>query len=666
MEARYRYKMGSGSPDDPARLRLRHLHAHLHRIVPPRALRLCSKHTVALPDPAGIAERSQSPPPAAVLSDEDLATFVKAGFVRLSLDDVPAYVHTRLHSGAETLWQRSGRAFGAGLGNNIAPALPGLVESIVNSASVRGAMQRILGQGYSLYAHRFLHESGTYESGPQSWHHDAVPQGVRPRLAMLLYYPAGASRAMGPTEVLPSSHVLSIDDNPDRVSQVHNFVRLGVNDIGCDEATAGIGRISPHLQPHQLDSDARRPFAVVMHSDLIHRGLPRQVEVDENNPWRPLLKLQFVRTAAPVVRSEVPRVNWETAAGGLGVTRAVDGMKEVWQSTWEWLHGQDLKDDLQTSAWCEDDLQLVVAQLRQAPTIGGEAERLAAAYRLGRAAREGSTRATAVLMQSMGDSREEAQRRVARSGTVAAGRAAIEHVASLCQHESNFIARNAVEALAEFAPTETDRQPFKLQLDVIGHVVSCHLSQMKKAHGGLQKAVGGAGTSWDVLAGCAKGLWLLTQQYARFDASKRDRLADSLLPTVKLLSKCMQCYGTDEHVRADGAEPDEPPPPAHRVQTSARAVRRNASFAILSLTTHSYDYMVAAERLELLDLLHTAMLDRKDRYVQALAVESVSRLAQQAATAGKVSGALVCARAEVLKVLTSARWCTLTDSASPF
>ena len=46
---------------------------------------------------------------------------------------------------------------------------------------------------------------------------------------MLMYYPAGCSQAMGPTEILPSSHVFGIDGDPDRVSQVPNFTGLTHN-----------------------------------------------------------------------------------------------------------------------------------------------------------------------------------------------------------------------------------------------------------------------------------------------------------------------------------------------------------------------------------------------------------------------------------------------------
>ena len=126
--------------------------------------------------PATPCTAATSPAHPQLLSDSDLAAFVKTGFLQLQLTEIPDSAHIRLNADAEGLWRRSGAAFGAGLGNNITPALPGLIDDVVRSPSVGAALERILGPGFALYAHRFMHESGTYVDGPQSWHRDAVAQ----------------------------------------------------------------------------------------------------------------------------------------------------------------------------------------------------------------------------------------------------------------------------------------------------------------------------------------------------------------------------------------------------------------------------------------------------------------------------------------------------------
>ena len=356
---------------------------------------------------------------------------MKTGFLRLPLSDVSSEIHASIHAEAEGLWQRSGRRFGAGLGNNIVPALPALVEDIVGCASVRGALARVLGPDYALYAHRFLHESGLYESGPQSWHRDAVPQGARPRWCMLCYYPGGASEEQGPIAVLPSSHVMGIDDDPDPVSQVPNFVEMRMNDDGSEGS--GTARISPLLAEHTLTSPASgEGFAVLIHEDIFHRGLPRQAEVSDSIPWRPMITLQFVRTAEPTP-CPMPTVDWAAAAGGLGLAdREVLGMSIVCQSTWEWLHGQP-QQDRPTAAKDVQRTDRTVQQLREAPRIGGEPERVAAAGWLGDPA------AGVALAEALGDAESECMRRAARAGLPSAGSAAVGLAAGLCLHESNSV-----------------------------------------------------------------------------------------------------------------------------------------------------------------------------------------------------------------------------------
>ena len=111
--------------------------------------------------------------PAPLPNDDALAAFVKRGFVELPMADIAPAVHARLHREAEGVWRRSGELFGAGLGNNVAPALD-VVDEVVEAPSVQAALRTILGERFALYSHRFMHHSGTYEQGPQSWH--SAPQ----------------------------------------------------------------------------------------------------------------------------------------------------------------------------------------------------------------------------------------------------------------------------------------------------------------------------------------------------------------------------------------------------------------------------------------------------------------------------------------------------------
>ena len=133
---------------------------------------------------------------------------------------------------------------GAGLGNNILPAMPEL-HQLFETPTVRGGLTSILGRGFALHGHRHMHQSSTAD---QDFHKVCVLQLVTsysnnsfegpsdlmyvhphlvvwkdsfwgrrrmrshaPRWAMLLYYPQPVSSTLGPTNVLNGSNFWTTD-----------------------------------------------------------------------------------------------------------------------------------------------------------------------------------------------------------------------------------------------------------------------------------------------------------------------------------------------------------------------------------------------------------------------------------------------------------------------
>ena len=105
-----------------------------------------------------------------LLTNQQMAEFVGKGFLSLEVDDVPAEVHSALHKNAERKWEQSGKAGGAGLGNNCWPGVPQLGQ-VLRSAVVHGGLQSILGEGYLMNAHRHMHNSSS--QGDQNFHKGA-------------------------------------------------------------------------------------------------------------------------------------------------------------------------------------------------------------------------------------------------------------------------------------------------------------------------------------------------------------------------------------------------------------------------------------------------------------------------------------------------------------
>eukprot|EP01045_Picozoa_sp_COSAG04_P009936 COSAG04_NODE_594_length_12270_cov_52.568975_6_plen_131_part_00 len=119
---------------------------------------------------------------------------------------------------------------------NIHSAIPA-VHRLMSSPAVHGALTSILGEGYALHPHTFMHVKDEVNGGDGDWHkrapltpsHSSViargsadggaavrrdgflpgnGHGVRfhqPEWALVCYYPQETSAAMGPTEFLPGT-----------------------------------------------------------------------------------------------------------------------------------------------------------------------------------------------------------------------------------------------------------------------------------------------------------------------------------------------------------------------------------------------------------------------------------------------------------------------------
>ena len=150
-----------------------------------------------------------------LLSNQQMATFLGTGLISLPVDDVPPMVHQTLHETAERTWTQSNGDNGAGLGNNIWPAVPQLGD-VLRSAVVHGGLQSILGDGYVMNAHRHMHNSST--QGDQSFHKDTGNRGAymhRPRSILIFFVPAGATLEMvrshpRPAEQQPNDSPLAV------------------------------------------------------------------------------------------------------------------------------------------------------------------------------------------------------------------------------------------------------------------------------------------------------------------------------------------------------------------------------------------------------------------------------------------------------------------------
>ena len=87
------------------------------------------------------------------------------------------------------------------IGDNLRARIP-LVERLLRSSAVYGALTSVLGDGYLLHPHHFVHEASTtdqsfHQDGNLPWNDRAHYRAHRPNWAMLFYYPQAVTLESG-------------------------------------------------------------------------------------------------------------------------------------------------------------------------------------------------------------------------------------------------------------------------------------------------------------------------------------------------------------------------------------------------------------------------------------------------------------------------------------
>jgi hypothetical protein len=139
---------------------------------------------------------------------------------------------------------------------------------------------------------------------------------------MVMYYPGSAEADMGPTAIVPSSHILArdglglsygvMDDGPAGAEDRGDWCSLAafyrpfplifrgsLTIKFCERCRGGLGgraeilpKIAPALFEHKVVVPASEAGSVcIVHEDMVHRGTPR----DDEDMFRPMFKWSFSR-----------------------------------------------------------------------------------------------------------------------------------------------------------------------------------------------------------------------------------------------------------------------------------------------------------------------------------------------------------------------------------
>ena len=322
-----------------------------------------------------------------LLDDNQMAHFLRDGFVVLEPDGLGDDFHAQMYDAACQVHDEA-RAVGGDsthlqiIGDNLRARIPAL-QRLLTDPTVDGALASVLGEGYFLHPHHFVHESSRYDQGFHQdgnlpWNDRAHYRTHRPNWAMLFYYPQRVTDDNGPTEVLPGTQYWTTnferaDGTWHRGDALDKKVRqealrngdVEVRDTYIDEVVESLGIRG--LARHRI----RVPTGgvVLAHYDLMHRGTRTAPTFDGR---RFMYKFYYLRSRDP------DRPSWHNQAEALPHTTGHACLNGVVERIWHWLRGDagwrpavELKD-----------------QVERIASAGAEDERIRLAYELGWIARD--------------------------------------------------------------------------------------------------------------------------------------------------------------------------------------------------------------------------------------------------------------------------------------
>ena len=375
-----------------------------------------------------------------LLDDDQMSRFLADGYLVLRPRELDAGFHGEMFRAASDLYDEGRRAGGDTVhlqyfGDNVVARLPRVLD-MLECPTVAGALTSILGEGYVLHPHHYVHASshrdqGFHQDGNLPWNERGHYRSHRPNWAMLFYYPQEVTLENGPTEVLPGSQYWTRDfergerwhpgDAIDRSfnEEVASHPDLDYRDRRLADSLRelGIAGLSPRRLPLAAGS------VLLAHYDLMHRGVRQHPDFQGR---RYLFKFYFLRTEEP------SRPTWRNGAARPTHAGACPANRPIVERSWAWLRGET-----PASGPPAGDL----AQARS------EDARMAAAYALGVRAR-GDDDALGALAAALAHS-EESVRRASAYGLGVVGERALDVLCDAAGHAAAPVRRVAVFAIGE-------------------------------------------------------------------------------------------------------------------------------------------------------------------------------------------------------------------------
>lgn len=305
------------------------------------------------------SELGVSAPPR-LLEDIEVQRFLVEGYCAVKIDCGAIPLHQEVCDRLDAVIAAEGNPT-----NNLLARVPA-VQQVLDHYAVRGALESLLGPGYVLGPHRYVHttQSGSGDGGfhkdcygAGAWGCDHMLRHPRPTMLMGLYYPHEVTVENGPTCIIPRRSVYECISHANAAQTIEPQLPLV-----CTGGTIFFTPFDTWHRPSANIGPTRRHL-LKFH---FHRYAPQSAS--PNNGRREWL----LPPLRPVGTLQAPHAT--------ALTAAADEL--IAQSTYEWMCGRAASAGIIGDALGNSEILELKANLLSED----EATRLHSAYRLARSA----------------------------------------------------------------------------------------------------------------------------------------------------------------------------------------------------------------------------------------------------------------------------------------
>ena len=356
------------------------------------------------------------------LTDHEVLNFIARGWHRLR-PGLGADFHAAVCEQVRSAFAAND---GKNPGNGIIDGAP-LIRQVIDHPDTRAALESILGPGCRATCHRHAHVTAA-GSADQGLHQDGTGRKFggwsrpwrrphRLRKILVIYYPHDVPLEMGPTGVVPGSHLLN--------------------------------RASPRISEREMPLVSQAGDVWLADFDLWHRARANQSPHD-----RIMVKFVVERVVEPVAASwaadpsQMPDFDAFAAEGAGDDAQAIMRLPRTWAFVWNWLHGRPA-GALPTEAVDATRRKALLARIAGDDEVRGNE----ACYELAR-----SGKSCAGLMVDALRSDDPVMREMAPVALSAVGSDAVSALVDLLGDDDAWVRRSAMDTLGDLG-REAASQP---------------------------------------------------------------------------------------------------------------------------------------------------------------------------------------------------------------